>query len=348
MLLERREGTPLFAMLLAPVGAVIAALTISSVLISFTDVPVFDAYGRLAIFAFGSRLAITETLVRATPLILTGLSVAIAFRAQIWNIGAEGQLYVGALAGVAAGSNLTFLPPALLIPLIIFAGAISGMLLLLGPVLLRLKLGVDETVVTLLLNFIVLLFVRLMVDGPMKDPLAFGWPQSVPVPEIAMLHKLIPGTRLHAGLLIAAAAAFVVWIVQRWTVFGLESRAVGTNPAAANFAGIPVSRVALKVAALSGGLAGLAGVVEVIGVKGFASTDLSPGYGYTAIIIAMLAALHPLGVVLAAVFVASIFIGADGMSRSTGIPSFIADVILATSLIAMLLALLLVRYRVRR
>jgi ABC-type uncharacterized transport system permease subunit len=346
--LERREYIPLSYRVAAPFGAVASALFISAALIALTKVSIPDAYRQLAIAAFGSRLSLTETLLRATPLILTGLSVAVAFRAQLWNIGAEGQFYLGALAAAALGSHIVSPTPYLIIPLVLMTGAIAGMLTLLAPVALRLRFGVDEAITGLLLNFIVLLFVRMMVEGPMRDPMAFGWPHSTPVDPNAMLPMLVEKSRLHVGFLIALAVAFVIWIIQSRTILGFEGRAAGLNASAANFAGISLPSVMVKVAIMSGGLAGLAGAIEVIGVKSFVTTDLSPGYGYTGIVVAMLAGLHPLAVVLSALFVASVFVGADGMSRSTGIPSFIADVIVAISLITMLVALLITNYRVRK
>ncbi len=348
MRLERRERVPVGLAVAAPFAASIAALALAAVLIRMAGAPVLPAFGDLVIGAFGSKLAITETLVRATPLIFTGLAVAVAFRARLWNIGAEGQLYAGALAVAALGSGAIHLPAPLLIPLLLVAGAAAGMLLLLGPVVLRLRFGVDEVVTTLLLNFVTLLFVSMMIEGPLRDPLAFGWPQSAPIIDAGTLPKLVAGSRLHAGLLLALLAAAVTALVQSRTVFGLESRAIGLNAAAARFAGVRVPAVLLGVACLSGGLAGLAGAVEVIGLKGYLTADLSPGFGYTGIVVAMLAGLHPLGVVAAALFVAAMFVGADAMSRAVAIPTYIADVTVAISLLTMLLALLLASYRVRR
>jgi len=188
----------------------------------------------------------------------------------------------------------------------------------------------------------------MMIEGPLKDPLAFGWPQSVPVSPDVVLAKLVPKTRLHVGLLVAVAAAIAVWAIQARTVFGFESRAAGLSPRAATFAGLSLPRTLIAVACISGGLAGLAGVIEVTGLKGYVTTDLSPGYGYSGIVVAMVAAQNPLGVVAAALFVAVVFVGADGMSRALGVPSFIADVIVAISLLTMLIALMFTNYRVRR
>ena len=207
--------------------------------------------------------------------------------------------------------------------------------------------GTLSAVTTLLLNFIVLLLVSLMLDGPMKDPTAMGWPQSVALMGELELSKLIDQTRVHTGLLWACALALGLWALMKYTVLGFDIRAVGANARAAAFAGVPVTRTVVLVAMLSGALAGLAGAIEVAGRTSYLTLDMSPGYGYSGIVIAMLAALHPLGVVAASVFVAGVLVGADSMSRAVGVPTYIADVIVAASLISVLVATLLTQYRVR-
>lgn len=338
-------------MLLAPVGAVLFTLMISTLLVLWAGAPVGQTYGLLLKGGFGSVFALSETLTRAIPLMLTGLAVAVAFKARLFNIGAEGQLYMGALAAVAVGGlhgGTGFdLPPALLFVLMMVASALAGALLLLGPALMKTRLGVDEVVTTLLLNFIVLLLVSLMLDGPMKDPTAMGWPQSVALMGQLELSRLVAQTRVHTGLLWACTLALGLWVLMKYTVLGFDIRAVGANARAAAFAGVSVTRTMLLVALLSGGLAGLAGAIEVAGRTSYLTLDMSPGYGYSGIVIAMLAGLHPLGVLLASVFVAGILVGADSMSRAVGVPTFIADVIVATSLISVLVATLLTQYRVR-
>ncbi|MBL0373672.1 ABC transporter permease [Rhizobium sp. KVB221] len=349
MRFERRDHRPLYLLVLTPVLAVIAALALSGILIAIAGAPVLEAYWRILTSAFGSRLSATETLTRATPLMLTGLAAAVAFRARLWNIGAEGQFYLGAIAVAAAGSQLLAgLPAPVVIPLLLVIGAIAGMALILIPLWLRLRFSVDEVVTSLLLNFIALLFVSMLIDGVLKDPMAFGWPQSQPVSDAATLPKLIARSRLHIGFAIAIGLAILVHLIQSRTVFGMQSRAAGLNPEGAVFAGVPLGRTLVKVACLSGGLAGLAGAIEVMGVKGYVTTDLSPGFGYAGIVVAMLANLNPLGVVLAALFTATMFVGADGMSRSLGIPTYIADVTVALSLLTMLIALFFTQYRIRR
>ncbi len=351
MRLEKRATSSTSALVLAPIGAIVFTLLVSALLVLWAGAAVTETYALLLKGGFGSVFAISETLTRAVPLILTGLSITVAFKARLFNIGAEGQLYVGALAAVAVGGlhgGTGFdLPPVVLFTLMLLASALAGGLLLLGPALLKARLGVDEVVTTLLLNFIVLLFVSMMLDGPMKDPTAMGWPQSVALMGELELSKLIAQTRIHTGLIWACGLAVMVWALMKYTVLGFDIRAIGANTRAAAFAGVPVTRTVVMVAMLSGALAGLAGAIEVAGRTSYVTLDMSPGYGYTGIVIAMLAGLHPLAVVAASVFVAGMLVGADSMSRAVGVPTFIADVIVAASLIAVLVATLLTQYRVR-
>jgi len=351
MRLEKRAQASPVALLLAPVGAVAFTLLVSALLVLWAGAPVGRTYAAIFIGGFGSVFAWSETLTRATPLMLTGLAATVAFKARLFNIGAEGQFYGGAVAAVAVGGVLAggelWATPWLVFPLMLLASALTGALLLLGPALLKVRLGVDEVVTTLLLNFIVLLAVSALLDGPMKDPSALGWPQSLPLAGELELARPLQGTRLHSGLFIAITLALVLWAVFRQAVLGFDIRATGANARAAAFAGVPALRTALLVALMSGALAGLAGAIEVAGRTGYVTMDMSPGYGYSGIVIAMLAGLHPLGVIGASIFVAGMLVGADSMSRAVGVPTYIADVIVATSLIAVLVATLLTQYRPR-
>ncbi|UBF23694.1 ABC transporter permease [Kovacikia minuta CCNUW1] len=345
MQLEQRSHTPIYLAIIAPIAAIVAALILCIPLVSWTGVPALQSYGVMLKGALGSGFAISETLSRATPLIFTGLGVAIAFRARFWNIGAEGQFYAGAIAATLFGTGLLPLPSFLLLPLIFVAGFLFGGVLLLLPAILKTRIQVDEVVTTLLFNFIVLLVVSYLVEGPLKDPSALGWPQATPVIAQATLPRLVG--RTHWGLIIALVCAILVWLMNSRMVLGYRMRAIGANQTAALFAGIPIQRVILYTALLSGGLAGMGGVSEVAGLKGYLSLDLSPGFGYTGIIVAMLAQLNAIGVVFSALFIAAIYVGADAMSRSANLPSYLADVIVSTSLLCMLVSILLTRYRLR-
>ena len=351
MRLEKRGEPSAILMVIAPVAAIAVTLVVTALLVLWAGAPVGKTYVLLLDGGFGSIFALSETLTRATPLILTGLATTVAFKARLFNIGAEGQLYVGALAAIAVGglhggTGLEW-SPWIVFPLMMLAAAMAGALLLLGPALLKTRLGVDEVVTTLLLNFIVLLLVSAMLDGPMKDPTAMGWPQSVALNGELELSKLIEGTRVHTGLIWATTLAVMLWAIFKYTTVGFSIRAVGANARAAAFAGVPVTGTVVLVAMLSGALAGLAGAIEVAGRTSYVTLDMSPGYGYSGIVIAMLAGLHPIGVLAASVFVAGVLVGADSMSRAIGVPTYIADVIVATSLLSVLVATLLTQYRVR-
>src|SRR5499426_337558 len=326
MRLEPRDHAPLTVMVLAPLAAFGASLAFAALLVLWSGADALSTFGLVINGAAGSKFALLETLTRATPLIFTGLAAAVAFRAKLWNIGGEAQLYAGAIMAVVLGTGALPLP---------------------APTFLKTRFGVDEVVTTLLLNFVMVLFVSMLLDGALKDPMGLGWPQSKKVIEAAQLPRLVQGKRLHFGFVIAVLAALYVWFVNARTTFGYEMRTVGFNPRAARFAGIPVNWVMAKTALLSGGLAALAGVSEVAGLKGNLTLDLSPGFGYTGIVVAMLAMLHPVGVIAAAIFVAGVFVGADAMSRSAGVPNYIADVMVATSLLTMVVAMMFTRFRLR-
>lgn len=351
MRLEARHRIPRGMLVAAPFAAIGFTLATCALLLAWAGAPVGHAYLLLFEGALGSAFAVSETLTRATPLILTGLAAAVAFRARLFNIGAEGQLYAGALAAIAIGGmhggTGLGLPPAVAFPLMLLAAALAGALLLLGPALLKTRFGVDEVVTTLLMNFIALLFVSMMLDGPMKDPMAMGWPQSVALPPELEFSRLMERSRVHGGLLLACGLALLAWVIDRFTTLGFAMRAVGANAGAAAFAGMRVERVTLIAALLSGALAGLAGAGEVAGRTGYLTLDMSPGFGFSGIVIAMLAGLHPLGVVAAALFVAGVLVGADSMGRAVGVPTYIADVIVAVALLSVLVAAMLMRYRVR-
>ena len=343
--IEPRRKVSRAARLLTPVIAALAALALAAIPLAFAGAPLGRAYTLMFTGVFGSVFSFTEMLTRATPLIFTGLAAAIAFRAKLWNIGAEGQLYLGAMAAVAVGTGAIGGPGWFLMGLVILAGAAAGALGMLGPAVLRTRFGADEVVTSLLLNFIILIFVQMMLEGPLKDPMGLGWPQSEPILDEAMLPRLMDRMRLHAGLLIALLAALVLHVLLARSSWGFRIRAVGENAAAARHAGIGVNRTLLGVALVSGALAGLAGVSEVAGLKGYLTADLSPGFGYAGIVVAMLAGLSPLGVVLAALFVASVFVGTDSMSRAMGVSSFLADLVVALSLISVLVGGFFTRYR---
>lgn len=346
--IEPRQTTSRALTYGVPVLSAVISLALAAIPLLFAGANPLTAYAEMVKGVFGSVFAVSEMLTRATPLIFTGLAAALAFRAKLWNIGAEGQLYLGAMAAVAIGAGALDVPGLVLIPLIVILGAAAGAAGMAAPTYLKTRFGADEVVTTLLLNFIILIFLQMMLEGPLKDPMGLGWPQSAPVLDQGMLPPLMDRMRVHSGLIIALVAAGIAQFMLARSVWGFKLRAVGENAAAARHAGIKVNRSLFGVAIISGGLAGLAGVSEVAGLKGYLTADLSPGFGYTGIVVAMLAGLSPVGVVIAALFIASVFVGADSMSRAMGVSSFLADLVVSMSLLCVLIGGFVARYRIIR
>ncbi len=294
-----------------------------------------DALSALFSGAFGSWYAFgSGTLVRATPLILTGLAVAIAFRAGVFNIGAEGQFVVGAAAAAATALALGTLPAVLLIPIVLATGAIAGSLWASVAALLRVRFHVLEVISTIMLNFVALHLVSYLVRGPLQEPTHI-YPQTPAFGEHARLPRFGPTTRLHLGFAIAVVACVVAWWVIRYTAAGFRLRATGANPRAAASAGlIDVARTIVRAFLVSGALAGLAGAIEVTGVTYALYENVSPGYGFTAIAVALLARLDPLIVVVTGVAFGALEAGATAMQRDAGVPAVIVSVIEAAIILA--------------
>ena len=316
--------------------AVLAALLIA------TGHDVGAALSALARGAFGSSYAFTSaTLVRAIPLALAGLAVAIAFRAGILNIGAEGQLLVGATAAAAIALVATShdgVPPAVAIVLMVGAGAVAGALWASVAAFLKQRFGVLEVISTIMLNFLALNLVGYLVRGPLQEPTRIN-PQSETLPTALQLPVLLPGTRLHVGVLLTIALAIIAWWWLRETAGGFRVRAVGENPTAAASAGqIDVAKTVTKAFLLSGALAGLAGSVEYTGVTYAMYDNFSPGYGYTAIAVALLARLNPLGVLATALLFGALEAGANAMQRDAGVPNVVVSVVEATLILLVVAA----------
>jgi ABC-type uncharacterized transport system permease subunit len=297
--------------------------------------------------AFGSKDAIGETLVQSTPLILTGLATVVAFRARVWNIGAEGQFFAGALAMIWVTRLLPHLPGPAFFLAIIIAGAIGGGLWGLVPGGLKAKFGTNEVVVTVMMNYIMQYLVSYIVGGVWRDPQSF-YIQTAQIPENAHFPLILPPTRLHAGFLVAIACAGLVWVLLWKTWLGYEIRAVGSNPVAARHRGVSVGTVIVLVMVISGALAGLAGAGEVAGIQFRLRLDISTGFGYAGIIVALLARLNPIGAVFAAILFGALVNGSSAMQIATGVPVALVYALQGVTLIFVLGADVLARYRVKR
>ncbi|MFQ5828408.1 MAG: ABC transporter permease [Candidatus Methylomirabilia bacterium] len=344
--LERRHPLPVWQQAILPLLSVLAGLGLCSLLVLWAGADLITAYRALFTGALGSRFAVLETFVKTAPLILTGLAVALAFRARFWNIGAEGQLFAGAVAATWFGLTFTQTPSWLLLPFLLLGSFAAGGLWALVAGLLKGRFKVDDVVTTLLMNYIMIYLISALVDGPWREPVS-QWPQSPDIVEAAQLPILLARSRFHLGIPLAFFFAALVWLLLSRTPLGYAIKATGANPRAAEFGGVPTTRVLGVTAFLSGGLAGLAGAGELAGIQFHLMENLSPGYGYSGIVIAMLGGLHPVGVVLAAFFFGVINNGAQTMSRMTGVPTYLVEVIQGVTLLTMLAALLLNEYRLR-
>ncbi|HEX2217436.1 MAG TPA: ABC transporter permease [Gemmatimonadales bacterium] len=319
-------------------GALAAGLGVLALGLELAGYDAGPALGALWSGAFGSWYALTSaTLVRAVPLILIGLGLALAFRGGAFNIGGEGQFYAGAITATWLGLQVGALPAAIATTVVLSGAVLAGALWVAVPVLLRARFGVLEVISTLLLNFVAEALTSLMVQGPLQESQGI-YPQSDAIAASARL-PLVPGTRLHAGLLLALAGALLLHHVFTRTLWGFQLRAAGLGPRAAEMAGRIDSRRTVAVAlTASGAIAGLTGGVEVAGVSYALFQNLSPGYGFTAIAVALLGRLHPLGVVLAGLLFGALEAGAGAMQRDAGVPAVAVYVVEAVVILVVLLA----------
>ena len=348
--LEPRGEPPRWLSPLLTLIALVVALLIGAIMLAIVGGDPVKAYLHIVDAAFGDIGVLSDTLVKATPLILTGLACALAFRMRLWNIGAEGQFLLGAW-GASAVVLLPILPagtPALvMIPAMMVAGALAGALWGLIPGVLRARLGVNEIITTLMLNYVALAWIQFWVFGPWSEG---GFQQTAPFPKEAWLPRLadfakqVPafaGLTTHAGLLIALIAAAILSLVVSRTRWGYEMRLIGDSARAARYAGIDIAKYVIVVFAISGALAGLAGVSEVSGVVHRLQDRISPGYGFTAIIIAYLARFGPWRVVLASILFGALILAGREIQPS-GVPAMIQGIIL----FCLIAAEALVRYRI--
>ncbi len=347
--IEERQNVSSLAKVGSLLLAILISLIISAILIDYAGADIKVAAISLFSGAFGGKRELIETLIKSTPLIFTGLATVIVFRAKIWNIGQEGQLFAGAI--MAYWIYLIFAGPNLWINiiLIIIAGFIGGAICGFVPAILKVYFKVDEVLSTVIINYIMALFLSFMLSalGPWRDTTSFY--QQTPLIDVsARIPPIFEGYRLHLGFLIAIVAAMIIYFVVNKTPLGYEVRAYGYNPSAAEAQGISVAKLLIATMIISGGLAGLAGVGETFGILFRLSSRISPGYGFTGIIIAMVAGLNPIGVLPTAILFGGLLNGSVRLQVITGVPNALIDVIQATVLLLVLMARVITSYRVRR
>jgi general nucleoside transport system permease protein len=345
--IERRTRTQRLWATLSLLVALLAAFGLGSALIVTAGASVPAAVAAFYRGAFGDGSAIKETLVRSTPLILTGLAMVVAFRARVWNIGAEGQFFAGALATVGVTLAFPDLPGPLMFAAILLASGAAGGMWGLVPGFLKARFETNEVVVTVMMNYVMQYLVSYIVGGPWRDPSSF-FIQSAQLPENSFFPKILTPSRLHVGFLVALGAASLVYVLLWKTVPGYEIRAVGSSPLASRHRGISVGAVVVLVMVISGALAGLAGGGEVAGLHHRLRLDISTGYGFTGIIVALLARLNPIGTIFAAILFGALVNGSTSMQITTGVPVALVYAIQGLTLVFVLAADVLGRFHVRR
>jgi ABC-type uncharacterized transport system permease subunit len=318
---ERRDSPTAASQAVALGLALLAALVATSILIIAAGASVPDAVSAFFRGAFGSRTAIGETLVQATPLIFTGLAVVVAFRARVWNIGGDGQFMASAIVW----------------------GGVWGLI----PGLLKVRFGANEVVVTVMMNFVIQYLLSYLLSGPWRDPASF-YLQTAMLPEDSFLARFLEPSRLHIGFVLAVATAVIVAVVLRRTTLGYDIRAVGGGANAARYRGISVAAVTVTVMAISGAIAGLGGGVEITGLQHRLRLDISTGYGFAGVMVALLAKLSPLGVVVAAIAFGALVNGSTAIQLATGVPTALVSAIQGLTLVFALMSEALTRYQISR
>jgi ABC-type uncharacterized transport system permease subunit len=335
--------------LLLPLVSVVLGLAVGAIAVLLAGASPLDAYSALFEGAFTNRNGFTETLVATIPYIFLGLSVSMGFRAGLFNIGGAGQLFLGGIFAAFVGYRLTGLPAALHLPLALLAGMLGGFIWGAIPGLLKARFGAHEVITTIMLNYIAAALTDFLVNkGPMSDPHTLS-PQTPAMVQSATLPIVVPGSRLHLGLLLAFLAVPLVWFLLERTTIGFRIRAVGLNAAASRAAGISVGWTMVAVMGISGALAGLAGAVQVLGVSGVLTPSLSTGVAFDAIAVALLAGSNPFAVLPAALLFGALKSGAGFMQLQTQVSSDLISVVQA-AVIVFVAAPLLVRwlFRLRR
>jgi len=344
--IERRSSVPFWHEILAAILAIAITLLICGALILQSGASLSDAYSALFVGAFGSKKAILETLVQATPILFTGLAMVIAYRANYINLGAEGQFLFGAIAATWVGLSFPSLPKPISISLqitaAIFAGAIWGLI----PALMRIKVGASEIIVTVMLNFVVQYFLSYLVSNPWRPENEF-YNQTAKIATSATWPNLFD-SRLHIGFIIGIFLSLTVLYLIWNTKIGFELRSVGENPTASKYKGISINKIAILSMMLSGAIAAIGGAGEISGIHHRLKPTISKGYGWTGITIALLGRTHPIGIIISSIFFGGLINGSSFMKIKTGVESSLADAFQGAAMIVVLILLAVVQYRVRR
>jgi simple sugar transport system permease protein len=348
LVLERRAERSVAAALLSPLVAVVLSLATMAVVLALMGHNPFTALAAYFISPLTDSYSLQELVVKATPLVLIAVGLSLCYLANVWNIGAEGQFLIGAVCGswLAVVTHGTEAGPWVL-PAMLMLGALGGALYAMIPALCKVRFAASEILVSLMLVYVAELVLDYLVRGPWRDPKGYNFPVTAEFDAVATMPILIEGSRVHLGALIALIVVAVVWVVIGRTIKGFEIRVVGAAPRAARFAGFNADRLVLLTFAVSGALAGLAGIIEVAGPVGHLQPGISPGYGFTAIIVAFLGRLNPVGILIAGLFLALTFIGGEQAQISMKLPLDLTRVFQGILLFYVLACDSLILYRMR-
>lgn len=310
---------------LSPLVALLATVIVGILLFSLLGKSPVAALETLFIAPLTSFYGLTELTVKAAPILLIAVGLAVCFQAKVWNIGAEGQFTIGAIFGSVVALAFPDVNNYGILLLSLIAGVLGGAIWGSIPALLKVRFNANEILTSLMLNYVAISFLNYLVRGQLKDPQGFNFPESAPFSEFASLPSLIAGTRLHWGVIFALFAAVLIWFVLRLTFFGFSVRVVGSSASAAEYAGIKGDRIIWLLLLIAGGLAGLAGACEVLGPIGQLRPTISPGYGYTAIIAAFIGRLNPLGIILSSLLMALLYVGGELLQIKLALSNAIAS-----------------------
>ncbi len=330
---------------LTPVLAVALTIVAGFVLFALMGYDPLETLYHFFIAPISTRYGLAELAVKAAPLVLIGVGLSIGFRAGVWNIGAEGQLTLGAIFGGGLAIWFHESDSLLLLPAMLVMGAVGGALWGAIPALLKTRFNVNEILTSLMLTYVATLLLSALVHGPWRDPDGYNFPESRLFPDAGIMPILLDGTRLHLGALLALIAVIGGWFMLSRTIIGFQVKVVGQAPRAASFAGFSQKRMVWFAMMLGGGLAGLAGLGEVAGPIGQLVPTISPGYGFTAIIVAFLGRLHPVGVLFAGLLMALSYLGGENAQIAVGLPTAATGVFQGMLLFFVLASDVLIRYR---
>ena len=345
--LEKRSEPSKAMVYLTPIIALILTILTSLVLFEFLEVSPIEALNNFFILPLDTQYDISELFVKATPLMLCAIGLSVGFRANVWNIGAEGQLTMGAIVGSSLFIYFPETDSIFLLPAMIFLGAVGGAAWAAIPAFLKTRFNANEILTSLMLVYVAILILSLLVHGSWRDPSGYNFPESQTFSESADMPILIPGTRMHFGTVLALLAVLGAWIMMARTLVGFQIKVIGAAPVAGGYAGFSQKKIIWFTLLFGGAMAGVAGLSEVSGPIDQVLPSISPGYGFTAIIVAFLGRLHPVGIFFASLLMALTYLGGETAQINLGLPVAVTGVFQGMVLFFLLACDVLVHYRFR-